>query len=105
MVTTDVERVHRALAEADFPAEKTELVRSATAAGADDDTVRALNAIPPVEYANVGEVVQSVTLDDGRSAAEKAAQHRDHAHPTVTERERAVPVNPIVEELGENRGS
>lgn len=105
MVATDVERVHRALSEVDFPAEKTDLVRHATESGADDDTVRALNAIPPVEYANVQEVVQSVTLEDDRSAAQKAAQHRDHAHPTVTERERAVPPNPIVEELGENRGS
>ncbi|WP_228813681.1 DUF2795 domain-containing protein [Nocardia flavorosea] len=105
MVTTDVERIQRALSEADFPAEKDGLVRCATEAGADGDTVRALKAIPPVEYANLAEVLQSVSLDDGRTDAERAAQSRDHAHPTVTERERVVPPNPVVEELGENRGS
>ncbi|MFC4372944.1 DUF2795 domain-containing protein [Nocardia halotolerans] len=104
-MTTDVERVERALSEADFPAGKDDLVGCASAANADEDTVRALRAMPPVVYANMAEVLQSVSLDDGRSAAERAAQSRDHAHPGVAEPERDVPPNPIVEELGENRGS
>ena len=67
MVTTDADRVHRALSEVRFPADKADLVQHALEAQADRDTVRALNAIPPVEYANVAEVLQSVALDDGRS--------------------------------------
>ncbi|MFC9962845.1 MULTISPECIES: DUF2795 domain-containing protein [Nocardia] len=105
MVTTDVQRVERALSEVDFPANKDDLVRCATDAKADEDTVRALRAIPPVAYANMTEVLQSVTLDDGRTEAQRMAQSRDHAHPGVAERDREVPPNPIVEELGENRDS
>jgi len=105
MVRTDADRVHRALSEVRFPADKANLAQHALEAGADRDTIRALNAIPPVEYANIAEVMQSVTLDDGRSAAERAAQHREKTHPRVTERERPVPKNPIVDELGVNRGS
>ncbi len=100
-----MERIRRALSEADFPAEEAGLVSCAAESGADEDTVRAVKAIPPVEYADLAEVPQSVSLDDGRTDAERAAQSRDHAHPTVTERERAVPPNPVVDELGENRGS
>ncbi|MBF6354179.1 DUF2795 domain-containing protein [Nocardia higoensis] len=105
MATTDADRLHRALKEFHFPAAKEELVQHAIDAGSDRDTIRALRAIPPAEYANLAEVIQSVSLDDGRSAAERAAQHRQKRHPTVTERERPVPVNPIVQELGVNRGS
>lgn len=105
MVRTDADRVQRALSELRFPADKESLVRHAIDVGTDRETIRALKAIPPAEYANLAEVVQSVWLDDGRSAAERAAQHRERARPRVTERERPVPVNPIVEELGVNRGS
>ena len=48
MAATDVERLRSALADVDFPAEKTDLVCSADQAGADDDTVRALKAVPPL---------------------------------------------------------
>lgn len=105
MVTTDVQRLQRALSEVDFPAEKSDLVSHAAEAGADQETVRALKAVPPVQYADLTEVLQSVSLDDGRTEAERNAQSRDHAHPTVTERERRVPPNPVADELGENRGS
>ncbi|WP_169811607.1 DUF2795 domain-containing protein [Nocardia shimofusensis] len=105
MATTDADRLHRALNNIHFPVDKADLVQHAIDAGSDRDTIRALRAIPPAEYANFAEVVQSVSLDDGRSAAERAAQHREKTHPRVTERERPVPANPIVQELGVNRGS
>ncbi|NKY87320.1 DUF2795 domain-containing protein [Nocardia veterana] len=105
MVATDADRVRQALSAADFPADKDDLVQSATRAHADRDTVRALEAIPPETYANVGEVLQSVNLDPQRSPADRAAQRRTHTHPGLAEQEKDVPVNPIVDELGENRGS
>lgn len=105
MVATDADRVRQALSAADFPAGKTELVRYATEAHADDDTVRALNAIPPETYADLAEVLQSVNLEPPRSPADQAAQRRTHQHPGLAEQEKDIPVNPIVDELGENRGS
>ncbi|WP_217697469.1 DUF2795 domain-containing protein [Nocardia donostiensis] len=105
MVATDAGRIRKALSDADFPAGKADLVRCATRADADDDTVRALNAIPPVSYANVGEVLQSVNLESERSPADQAAQRRTHTYPGLAEQEKDIPANPIVDELGENRGS
>jgi hypothetical protein len=105
MVATDTNRLRRALTEADFPAEKTELVRYAAESGADEDTVRALRAIPPVSYANLTEVLQSVSLEPDRDPADRAAQRRTHTARGLAEQEKDVPVHPIAEELGENRGS
>ncbi|WP_280505285.1 DUF2795 domain-containing protein [Nocardia farcinica] len=106
MATTDADRLRQALSGLHFPADKEVLVQYAIDNGTDRDTIRALKAMPPAEYANLAEVKQSVSLDDGRSPAERAALHRERTHPNVTDRERPVrPVNPIVEELGVNRGS
>lgn len=89
MATTDVERLRTALSAADFPAQKADLVRAAEAAEADGETIRALNSIPPVEYANLDEVERSVPFEPGPEDV----------------RDREAPPHPIVEELGENRGS
>jgi len=105
IVATDAGRVGQALSEADFPIGKEDLVRRATQSGADEGTVRALNAIPPVSYANVGEVLQSVELESPRSSAEQAAQRRAHTYPGLAEEAKGGPGHPIVDELGENRGS
>jgi hypothetical protein len=86
---TDADRLRRALNQADFPAGKDDLVRCAKDAQADNDTVRALESIPPVEYSNFTEVLRSAPVDQDRTEADRAAR----------------PENPIVEELGENRGS
>ena len=105
MVATDAQRVREALNSADFPADKDELVGYATDAGADSDTVRALRAIPPVSYANIGQVLQSVNLEPTRDSADQAAQRQTHQHQGLSEVEKDVPANPIVEEVGENRYS
>jgi hypothetical protein len=102
---TDADRLRRALNEADFPAGKDDLVRCAKDAQADNDTVRALESIPPVEYSNVAEVLRSVPVDQDRNEADRAAQRTTHGKPGVAEQEKDVPENPMVEELGENRGS
>ena len=60
----------------------------ATRAGAEEETIRALRAIPQAEYENLNEMVRSVPIDSEREDGPVGA-----------------PVNPIVEELGENRGS
>lgn len=105
--TTEHDRVKDALAEVDFPAHRDELVEAGQSAGADGETVRALRAMPPVEYENIGQVLASVPAADagGASGADKAAARRHHTHDRLAEREKDVPANPIAEELGENRGS
>lgn len=105
MVATDAKRLRKALAEADFPAGKDDLARYAAQAGADDDTVRALRAIPPVSYANLTEVLQSVSLAPDREPADQAAQRRTHTTPGLSEQDKDIPSHPIAEELGENRDS
>ncbi len=105
MVTTDSDRVRKALSNAHFPAEKEQLVECARRAHADADTVRALRAIPVVSYANVTEVLQSVDLRPSTNPADRAARRRTHTHPGLAEQEKDVPVGPIVDELGFNRDS
>jgi hypothetical protein len=104
MTATDIDRLRQALSEADFPADKDDLVGYAERAAADDDTVRALRALPPVPYANLGEVVQSVSLDPARSDADRAAQRRTHTKPGLSEQEKDIPSNPITEEFGVEPG-
>ncbi|MCV7441869.1 DUF2795 domain-containing protein [Mycobacterium paraense] len=72
----------------DFPANKQDLLDAADRNGCDEQTVRALRGIPPETYTNVGQVAASVTIADDQDDAGKSA-----------------PGSPIVEELGENRGS
>ena len=64
-MATTRERLHTALSEADFPAERAELVRY----------------------------------------AERAERRRTHDKPGLSEQAKDVEAHPIVEELGENRGS
>jgi hypothetical protein len=104
-MATDHARLRGALNAADFPAGKDDLVRYAEDANADSDTVRALRAIPPVSYSNLDEVLRSVTLDPDLDPADEAARRRTHTHPGLTRQEKDIEGNPIVDELGENRGS
>lgn len=103
--TTTSGRVREALSAADFPADKDQLVRCAEQAQADGDTIKALGAMPAETYDNLGEVLQSVPLDQGQDPAEEAAQRRTHDKPGLAQGEKDVEGHPIVDELGENRGS
>lgn len=105
MMPTTVERLRTALSEADFPADKGELLGYAERSDADAATLRALNAIPPVVYSNLTEVEQSVSFDSGPDPSEEAARRRLHDKPGLAQQEKDVPGHPIANELGENRGS
>jgi hypothetical protein len=106
---TTLDRLKNVLIDADYPATKEQLLEVAQRNGADEETIRALRAIPPVDYRNFREVVTSVELvdeDPELEAALKAERRRLHRKPGLSERSKDVPpVNPIVEELGDNRGS
>lgn len=108
-MATDSAAVQQALSTLDFPASKDQLVEHAEKHGADSATVHALRAIPVADYENTTEVVRSVTLDtgaeEGRSRSDKAQQARQAPKGGLAEHQTETPNNPIVEELGENRGS
>ncbi|WP_338595379.1 DUF2795 domain-containing protein [Saccharopolyspora sp. SCSIO 74807] len=108
-MTTTRETLKASLSGVDFPASKDQLVQFANNNGVDEETVRALRAMPPADYDNVTEVVRSVPLErgeeEGQSDSDKAQQNRRPQKGGLAEHQAEVPANPIVEELGENRGS
>jgi ribosomal protein L12E/L44/L45/RPP1/RPP2 len=104
--TTDRSRIEKYLNDADFPADKDQLVAVADRNGADQDTLGALRGIPAVDYRNVDEVLASVTHDSDMTPAETAQANTLPDKSGLAQSAKDLPpVNPIVEELGENRGS
>jgi hypothetical protein len=67
------------------------LVRVAQGAGAPDQVVRSIRAIPPVDYRNRDEVIRSLGTGEGPSddASRAAAQARADAPPGVSQQSRA----------------
>ncbi len=91
----------------DYPASKEELLRAAQDAGAPEEIIRALRAIPPEQYANRTEVMRSVPTDpaqdlhpDAAQRAEQAREQRHHGPQHLSQYEREVPKPPIEDELG-----
>jgi hypothetical protein len=83
MVTnTDVLRYLQSM---DFPAPKEDIVREAERAGAPPEVLRALRAMPPVDYRNTEEVVRSAATDRAPevSPAEVAAKTRNRTHQRI----------------------
>jgi Protein of unknown function (DUF2795) len=60
---TSIQDVLASLEDATFPASKDELVATAERAGAPEGVVKALRAMPPVDYANRDEVARSAHTD------------------------------------------
>lgn len=105
--STTASRLRHCLTDVDFPASKDDLLQAAARNGCDDETVRALRAVSPETYANLAQVLASVTIADGGiGEADKAAARRSHTKPGRAESAKDIPTeSPIVDELGENRGS
>jgi hypothetical protein len=106
MVRVSPDEVTRALRNADFPATKEELIRAAQDAGAPDDVIKALRAIPPEEYRNRDEVARSVPVDPAADrdlspgqVAEAGRRSRHHHPQRVSQYARDVPKPPVEEEL------
>ena len=106
---TDRETLKASLSGVDFPASKEQLVSYAENNGVDESTVRSIRAIPLADYENVSEVVRAVPMEkgaeEGQSSSDKAQQQRQDTKDRLAEHQTETPSNPIVEELGENRGS
>jgi hypothetical protein len=91
----------------DYPVSKADLLRAAQDAGAPEEIVRALRAIPPEGYANRNEVMRSVPTDsaqelhpDAAQRAEQAREQRHHGQQHLSQYEREVPKPPIDDEFG-----
>ncbi|GAA4697565.1 hypothetical protein GCM10023215_39770 [Pseudonocardia yuanmonensis] len=85
------EQVLDYLTDVDYPADKDALVSAAERAGAPDEVLRSLRAIPPVDYRSRAEVVRSVRVDPApeRPSGLAAEQARMDAPPRVAEHMRS----------------
>jgi hypothetical protein len=84
--------VLRYLNRMDFPASRDDIVNEAAREGASAEVLRALRAMPPVDYANKMEVARSAGTDlvPEKTPAEKAVKARDRTHQRVAEHLRRV---------------
>ena len=106
MPSTSVRDVLDALQDVDFPAGKEEQVQAAENAGAPEEVVKALRAIPPDEYGNRDEVARSLRVDPASdldlSAAQRAEQARRGGRPGQSQRLRDVPKPSVQDELDQS---
>jgi hypothetical protein len=79
------------LSSLDYPAGKDDVVREAEREGAPPDVLRALRALPPVDYANGNEVARSAGIDAAPeiSPSQRAAQARER-HQRVSQHLRGI---------------
>ena len=97
MVTTD--EGLRSIKDVDFPASKDDLLASAQRGGASEEVLRALRAVPPVDYANKDEVARSVPTDEPRDAHTAAEQSIGQAESRIAAGERETGTDPFREAL------
>lgn len=107
-VKRGIDGLQDVLGEVSFPAGKDQIVEHAREAGADEEMLSALRAMPPADYNEPNEVLRSVPLPrsdtDSHSESARAQLRREHTKPGMAESAKeSRPVNPIEEELGENR--
>ncbi|GGW43205.1 DUF2795 domain-containing protein [Streptomyces galilaeus] len=107
MAHTDVPEVLHSLKDVRFPAGKDQLVEAARRAGASEEVVKALRAVPQEEYTSPQDVARSVRTDPdsdsdlGHTAAQRAEQAREGGKQGMSQHLRDVPRTPIQEELDE----
>jgi hypothetical protein len=84
--------VLRYLTSMDFPAGKEKIIQGAQEAGAPPEVLRALRALPPVDYGNTNEVVRSAATDVAPEVtpADLAARARDRKHQRVAQHLRGI---------------
>jgi hypothetical protein len=75
------------LEDVDYPADKDTLLAAAQRHSAPDEVLKAIRAIPPVDYRSRAEVARSVAVDpgSGRSPSLAAEQARTKAPPGLAE--------------------
>src|ERR1700753_2118104 len=98
----DAHQLKMALRDVDYPAGKQELLQAAEAAGAPEELIRALRAIPPEGYRNREEVARAVPPDAAEELgvppaqrAEQARTRRRHGGEHLSQYLREVPEPPV----------
>ncbi|WP_328734161.1 DUF2795 domain-containing protein [Streptomyces bobili] len=79
MAHTDVPEVLHSLKDVRFPAGKDQLVEAARRAGASEEVVKALRAVPQEEYTSPQDVARSVRTDPDSDLGHTAAQRAEQA--------------------------
>ncbi|MEV4759697.1 DUF2795 domain-containing protein [Micromonospora sp. NPDC049559] len=84
--------VLRYLSSMDYPASKEQIIHGAQEAGAPPQVLRALRALPPVDYQNSNEVLRSAATDVAPEVtpADLAARARDRKHQRVAQHLRGI---------------
>ncbi|MFG2054752.1 DUF2795 domain-containing protein [Micromonospora sp. NPDC048930] len=79
------------LSALDYPAGKDDVIREAEREGAPPEVLRALRALPAVDYADGNQVARSAGIDAAPevSRSQRAAQARDR-HPRVSQHLRGI---------------
>jgi len=97
-----MDEIRSVLNDLDFPASKEQVVEHARQVSTlGNHARRALAALPPGDYANLGEVLRSVPAAPapGRTASERMAQNRQHRKPLLAEHMRDRDLPPVEDEL------
>lgn len=71
---TTRDALRAALVDVDFPVSKDQLTDAARRQDADETTLRALQAVPPVDYRSMDEVLAAVPLADEAPEVDAATQ-------------------------------
>jgi hypothetical protein len=104
-----LDQVQELLIEVDYPANKDALLDEAQRRGGNDSALRALRALPPVDYANEAQVLRSIDVDPaenrGQTKSDKNRQARENTQAGRADHMTATEASPIEQEVGSNRGS
>jgi len=87
-----------------FPVGRDDVVGRAVEEGGDEEMVSALRAMPPADFHQAEQVLRAVPLREVPDARTEAAQKQRQERVTSSTSDQVPdPVNPIEDELGENR--
>lgn len=103
------DRVRDLLVDVDYPANKDRLLDAARRRRPDEEALKALRAIPPVDYRNEAEVLSSIDRHPADSdmdiARDEPGRHREHTHRGLAQHMKDVQPSPIEEVLGRDEES
>ncbi len=103
-----MDRIQDLLVDVDYPANKDTLLREAERHGADEDALRALRGLPPVDYRSQAEVLSSVDVGPGELSDQSPGtlqQPRQDSQRGLAEHMKDVDAPPVEQETGSNDGS
>ncbi len=108
-MTDTVDEVKAALTDVDYPASKDDLLAAAEQHRVGENAMKALRAIPPVDYGNDAEVLSSIDIHPSTPSGDRGptnpGMHRVHAKPGLAQHMKDAEPTPIEEEVGTNEGS